>query len=88
MVKRKKIGIPIFLNSKENSGVTNYVINILFALKTLEKNMQPLVVIYYTNNVQEDLSFFRSSNYENLKFISLEAVHPKNLLKKIFYFTM
>jgi len=82
MVERQKIGIPIFLNSKENSGVTNYVINILFALKTLKNEVKPIVIIYYTNNVQEDLSFFKSSNYEYLNFVSLDAVHPQNLIKK------
>ena len=83
MVEDKTIGIPIFLNSKENSGITNYVINILFALKSLKKDLQPNVIIYYTNNVFEDLPFFKSSNYEKLKFVSLNDVHPKNPIKKI-----
>ena len=82
MVARKTIGIPVFLNSKENTGITNYVINILFALRKLEEKKQPIVLLFYTKNVQIDLSFFESSNYEKLKLVPLENVHPNNIIKR------
>lgn len=83
MVKRKTIGIPVISNSKNNSGVTNYVINILFALKTLENTKRPNVIIFYNENSIIDIDFFKSSLYQHLSFINLSEIYPKNLIKRI-----
>ena len=94
MAKRFRIGINFFFDNSSNSGIVNYVFNIISALKTLNEEKVPEIIVFYSINAPID--FLKQINYPFITFIKFEP-HPKNyflmkansllrkILKKDFY---
>lgn len=81
MGKRTRIGLNLFFDNHSNSGIVNYIYNIVAALNTLPEDKQPEVVLLYNSGSPVD--YIRGIGYPKLTtiFFALEPYRP--VVKKV-----
>jgi glycosyltransferase involved in cell wall biosynthesis len=79
MAKKFTIGINCFFDNQSNSGIVNYIFNILAALKTLPDDEKPAIVLFYSLNAP--LDYLRSVDYPFIDYV-LFRPDPSNLLMR------
>ena len=77
MVKRFRIGINFFFDNQSNSGVVNYIFNIISALKTVDESKKPRIVVFYSLNAP--IEFLKQIDYPYIRYILFNP-HPNNYL--------
>lgn len=81
MANEKRIGLGLFFNNSTNSGIVNYIYNIVAALNSLPVAEQPIVVLVH--NETAPIEFIQSIGYKKL-YCSLLTRSPSNFyLRKI-----
>jgi glycosyltransferase involved in cell wall biosynthesis len=81
MAKKLKLGLNLFFDNKSNSGVVNYIFNIVSALKTLAPDEQPQLSIFYSRNAPID--YIKSIGYPDVNFVLIESAPHNWLLRKL-----
>jgi glycosyltransferase involved in cell wall biosynthesis len=79
MGEQKRIGINLAFDNSSNSGIVNYIYNIIAALKTLPVEKQPFILLLYSKNAPVD--YILSIGYPRLKKIPF-CNDPTNLVFK------
>jgi len=91
MDKKIKLGINLFFNNSNNSGIVNYIYNIISALKTLPTNEQPIITVFHSDDAPID--YIKSIGYPAILFrlfksySSNRIVNGINKISKIFFKT-
>lgn len=80
MVKRFTIGLNYFFNNQSNSGIVNYIFNIVAALKTLPEEEKPGLVIFYGREAPID--FLKKIGYPYIEYVLFNAYPKKPILRK------
>ncbi|MBK0380651.1 glycosyltransferase [Mucilaginibacter segetis] len=71
MAKRFTIGLNYFFDNQSNSGIVNYIYNIIAALNILPKDEKPAIVVFYSANAPVD--YLKTIQYP---FITYRLFHP------------
>ena len=79
MAKKLRIGLSLFFNNETNSGIVNYIYNILAALNTLPESKKPGVVLLHNNTAP--VNYIRSLGYPHLKLLQFKEGPSKRYLK-------
>src|SRR5436305_2895308 len=80
MARRFRIGLNYFFDNQSNSGVVNYIYNIVCALKTLEDKEQPQIVVFYSDNAPVD--YLKGIGYPFINFILFKPQPSAYFLRK------
>src|ERR1700694_2802106 len=80
MAKRFRIGIKFFFDNNSNSGIVNYIFNIISALKTLDDSEKPMIVVFYSPAAPID--FLKQIEYPYIKYVLFTAYPSNYLLRK------
>lgn len=80
MVKRFRIGLNFFFDNKSNSGIVNYIYNIVAALNTLNDDEKPVIIIFYSENAPVD--YLKSINYPYVEYVLFKNYSSNFLIKK------
>lgn len=78
MAKKVKLGIPLFFNNASNSGIVNYIFNIISALNTLDKEKKPKIILLYLKDTPVDM--IKNISYPFIEFRCLDK--KQNLADK------
>jgi len=89
MAKRFTIGLNYFFDNQSNSGIVNYIYNIIAALKTLDDDKKPNIVLFYAQNAPVD--YLKKIEYPFIEYV-LFRPYPRgyilqkanNLIRKVF----
>lgn len=88
MAKKKTIGLCYFFDNKSNSGIVNYIYNIISGLNSLEDHSKPKIIVFYSLNAP--VNYLKSIHYPYIKFVllndykSLVLRKINSLIKRIF----
>jgi glycosyltransferase involved in cell wall biosynthesis len=82
MAERFRIGLNFFFDNNTNSGIVNYVFNIVSALNTLPDAEKPKVVVLHSMN--SPIDYLRSTSYPYLEFILFQPRHKNKYIRKSF----
>ena len=80
MAKKIRLGLNLFFNNLTNSGIVNYIYNVVSALNTLPDTSKPHIVVFYDNNAPID--YIKEINYPGIKFIKFRSFSPNKLVRK------
>ena len=80
MAKRLRIGLNFFFDNKSNSGIVNYIYNIVSALNTLKITTKPKLLIFYSLNAP--INFIKEINYPYIKFILFKPYSSNIFIRK------
>ncbi|MDB4902137.1 MAG: hypothetical protein JWQ63_1418 [Mucilaginibacter sp.] len=80
MAKRFKIGIKFFFDNNSNSGIVNYIYNIISALKTLDDGEKPAIIIFYSFN--SPIDYLKQIEYPYIKYILFRPTPSNYFLMK------
>jgi glycosyltransferase involved in cell wall biosynthesis len=81
MAKRFRLGLNFSFDNKSNSGVVNYIYNLIAALHALEDAEKPEIVLFYSANAPVD--YLKSIGYRYIRYIPF-AAYPSNVwLRKL-----
>lgn len=67
MAKKFRIGLNYFFNNETNSGIVNYIFNIISALNTLPDELKPEVIVFYSDDAPTD--YLKSIRYPYIRFL-------------------
>jgi glycosyltransferase involved in cell wall biosynthesis len=81
MAKRFRIGLSFFFNDQTNSGIVNYIYNIIAALKTLPEGEKPKIIVFH--NDQSPIVALKEINYPYISFFNFRD-HPSGKLANRF----
>ena len=79
MAKKSVLGLGLFFNNRTNSGIVNYIFNIIAALNTLDLEIKPSILLFH--NEDADLYYIKNINYNDIRYI-LVRNYPNNFLMK------
>ncbi len=66
MAEKFAIGLNYFFDNQSNSGIVNYIYNIVAALKTLDNAEKPKIVLFYSENAP--LDYIKAIEYPFIVF--------------------
>lgn len=78
---RKKIGLSLLFNNSTNSGIVNYLYNIISALNSLPSRDKPFIYFYYS--VDAEVDAIKSISYPFIKYILLKDYPDNFIFRKI-----
>lgn len=81
MVKRFTIGLNYFFDNHSNSGIVNYIYNIIAALKSLPDNEKPAIVVFFSENAPVD--YLRTIDYPYINFLLFQSYPSNFILRKM-----
>lgn len=81
MAKNTRIGLALFFNNSTNSGIVNYIYNIVAALNTLPEEKQPQIVLLH--NETAPVNFIESIGYKKFTTILVKPFPENFILRKI-----
>lgn len=84
MAKKATIGLGLYFNNETNSGIVNYVYNIIAALNTLATSEKPSIILLH--NETAEVNLLKSIQYPDIKFV-LDKAYSNRILKKIIHIT-
>jgi glycosyltransferase involved in cell wall biosynthesis len=79
MAKRFTIGLNYFFDNQSNSGIVNYIYNIIAALNTLDNAEKPAIVLFYSLNAP--VNYIKSIQYPFIEY-SLFKPYPANAVTR------
>ena len=79
MAKKFAIGLNYFFDNQSNSGIVNYVFNIIAALNTLPDDEKPKIVVFYSTNAPID--YLKSIEYPFIEYILFNQ-YPSNIIAR------
>jgi len=77
MAKKFAIGLNYFFDNQSNSGIVNYIYNIIAALNTLPDSEKPKIVVFYSTNAP--LDYLKSIEYPFIEYILFNQ-YPSNII--------
>ncbi|MBD3750370.1 MAG: glycosyltransferase [Sphingobacteriales bacterium] len=80
MAKKTTIGLGLFFNNQTNSGIVNYIYNIVAALNKLPKESQPNIILLHSEDAE--IALIKEINYDKILFLKHQK-YPNNLLLRI-----
>jgi glycosyltransferase involved in cell wall biosynthesis len=81
MDKKIKLGINLFFNNNNNSGIVNYIYNIISALKTLPANEQPIITVFHSDDAPID--YIKSIGYPAISFMLFKTYSSSRIVNGI-----
>jgi glycosyltransferase involved in cell wall biosynthesis len=81
MAKRFTIGLNYFFDNQSNSGIVNYIYNIIAALKTLDDDTKPAIRVFYSQNAP--IEYLKSIGYPYIDYVLFEPYPANTLLRKL-----
>jgi glycosyltransferase involved in cell wall biosynthesis len=81
MVKRFTIGLNYFFDNHSNSGIVNYIYNIIAALKSLPDSEKPAIVVFFSENAPVD--YLRTIDYPYINFLLFQPYPSNFILRKM-----
>lgn len=81
MAKKFTIGLNYFFDNQTNSGIVNYIYNIIAALNTLPVKDKPGIVVFYSANAPVD--FLKEANYPFIDYVLFEPYPKGYLMRKL-----
>lgn len=81
MAKATRLGLGLFFNNTTNSGIVNYIYNIVAALHTLSQEQQPAIVLLHNDNAP--VEYIKSIGYDNLTTVLVKPYPSNWLLRKL-----
>lgn len=81
MVKKARIGLGLFFSNTTNSGIVNYIYNIVAALNTLPEEVRPRIILIH--NEEAEVELIKSVNYTDIEFVLFKSSPDNFLLRKI-----
>jgi glycosyltransferase involved in cell wall biosynthesis len=81
LVKTTRLGLGLFFNNSTNSGIVNYIYNIVAALHTLPQEQQPAIVLLHNDTAPVD--YIKSIGYKNLTPVLVKPYPSNWLLRKL-----
>jgi len=81
MAKKYTVGLNFFFDNHTNSGVVNYIYNIISALKTLEEEKKPSIIVFYSENAPID--YLKQIEYPYIEFIHFIPYPKIIILRKV-----
>jgi glycosyltransferase involved in cell wall biosynthesis len=75
MAKNTTLALGLYFNNETNSGVVNYIYNIVAALGTLPILLQPNIILIH--NKTAEIELIKSLGYVKIKFV-LDQNYPSN----------
>lgn len=82
MAKKTRLGLGLFFNNTTNSGIVNYIYNIIAALNSLPEELKPEILLYH--NETAEITLIKQIGYKNLKFKIIRK-HHDNLIRRMLY---
>lgn len=79
MDKKIKLGINFFFNNSNNSGIVNYIYNIISALKTLPEIQQPKIIVFHSDDAP--IEFIKSINYSDILFVLFKPDSESRIIR-------
>ncbi|MDB5287274.1 MAG: a-glycosyltransferase-related protein glycosyltransferase family 4 protein [Mucilaginibacter sp.] len=79
MAKRFTIGLNYFFDNQSNSGIVNYIYNIIAALNKLHDAEKPGIVLFYSSNAP--VAYLKSIQYPFIEYILFKP-YPANLFAR------
>ena len=79
MAKQTRIGLGLFFNNGTNSGIVNYIYNIVAALNTLPDSEKPKLVLLHNNTAETSL--IQQIGYPGIIFINVKTL-PDNYFER------
>ncbi len=80
MAKRFVIGLNYFFDNQSNSGIVNYIYNIVAALKTLDDSEKPAIVLFYSENAPVD--YQKTIGYPFIDYILFKQYSSNIFIRK------
>jgi glycosyltransferase involved in cell wall biosynthesis len=80
MANKLRIGLNFFFNNQTNSGIVNYIYNIISALNTLEDDRPHLVVFY---SLDAPIEYLKQINYPSIEFLLVNPTPSNVVIRKI-----
>ena len=81
MAKKARLGLGLFFNNTTNSGIVNYVYNIVAALHTLPFEEQPVIILLHNDTAE--ISLIKEIKYPAIHFILLKNCPENFFFRKI-----
>lgn len=81
MAKKARLGLGLFFNNATNSGIVNYIYNIVAALASLPEAEQPAVIVYHNADAETDL--LKSIGYPGIRFVLVKEVPGNFFARKL-----
>jgi glycosyltransferase involved in cell wall biosynthesis len=81
MAKNIKLGLNLFFSNSSNSGVVNYIYNIISALKTLDDQSKPSLVVFHSADAPID--YIKEIQYPKIEFILYRPQPLNKFLRKL-----
>lgn len=81
MAKKPTLGLGLFFNNSTNSGIVNYIYNIIAALNTLDLEIKPSIFLFH--NEDAELDMIKNINYIDIKFILVRNDPRYIILRKL-----
>jgi len=81
MVKRFTIGLNYFFDNHSNSGIVNYIYNIIAALDSLPDSEKPAIVVFFSKNAPVD--YLRTIGYPYINFLRFQPYPSNFFLRKM-----
>ena len=80
MAKRFRIGLNFFFDNQSNSGIVNYIYNIISALNTLKDSQKPFLNIFYSSN--SPINYIKEINYPFVKYQLFQKSSSNKYIRK------
>jgi glycosyltransferase involved in cell wall biosynthesis len=81
MPKRFTVGLNFFFDNQTNSGIVNYIYNIIAALNTLEDAQKPKLFIFYSENAP--IEYLKEINYPFIRYELFQRSIRNRYLRKV-----
>lgn len=81
MGRRKRIGLNLFFDNSTNSGIVNYIYNIVAALYTLPDEERPFILLLHSQHAPVD--YIRSVGYPEMETIAFSEQPGKPIFRKV-----
>lgn len=66
LAKRPTIGLNFFFDNQSNSGIVNYIYNIISALNTLDEDQKPKILVFYSENAP--IEYLKEIKYPFIRY--------------------
>lgn len=86
MAKKTRLGLGLFFNNTTNSGIVNYIYNIIAALNSLPEELKPEILLYH--NETAEITLIKQIEYKNLKFKIIRKHHDNLIIRKLYSLTI
>ncbi|MCF8342619.1 MAG: glycosyltransferase [Chitinophagaceae bacterium] len=77
MAKRKRIGFILLFDNNSNSGIVNYIFNMISALNKIDDTFKPKILLIYSD--KETIKEIKDIEYKYINYCKL-TITPKNII--------